>query len=78
MNKILRITYWWKCSELGTIPEEFKETLEEDALNRITEQWKQGYKNGELYSEIEDHEFSGWFSIVEEGEADLANRVNKK
>jgi len=59
------------------IPEKHIEALEEDALNRIFEMYKEGYTSGELSTSVrygkdlvpeEDEEdgltYSGWWSLT--------------
>ena len=76
MKRKIEINYNWKCDQEIEIPEHHKETLEEEAKNRIFEMIKEGYDQGELNTTVrygkdvvseEDEEdgltYSGWWSI---------------
>lgn len=76
MEKKIEINYHWTCDEGIDIPTKHNEPLEEDALNRIFEQIKEGNHQGELCTsvrfgkdivpeETEDEglSYSGWWSF---------------
>jgi hypothetical protein len=66
---------WWRdCGK--DIPEEHIEELQDHAKTRITEQWAQGYVQGELCESLlsnspesgccgfeEEIEYTGWWSV---------------
>lgn len=72
----IHIDYHWKTDSGISIPEAHKETLEEDAQERIFHMIKQGYLMGELCTTVivgkdqvpeEDEEnglsYSGWWGV---------------
>jgi len=61
MKKVVTITYeWWNTDTLSFA---HKETLEEDAMERIVPMMKDGFTSGELHSAIDDKELKGHWSI---------------
>ena len=64
MKRVITINYSWR----GDVPQRHVESLEEDALERITKMLKQGYSSGELNTMVllsEDDgdgvEYRGWW-----------------
>ena len=44
--------YYWECDTLGSIPEQHKEALREDAEERILYYLSEGYNSGELSTSV--------------------------
>ena len=59
MEKSIKINYFYRRTDN---PDHHSE-LEEHALEHILEMNAEGYSSGELYCTIDDHEYSGGWSI---------------
>ena len=53
---------WWRDDD-KKIPETHKDELEEHAFDRALEMRKQGFICGELLTEINNVQYSGWWEI---------------
>lgn len=76
MEETIEIVYHWKADDYIAIPEQHKEVLREDALERIYQQIQEGNVQGELNTSVrfgqdivpeEDEDdginYSGWWKI---------------
>ena len=64
MNKMkMTITIDW--FDFDDTDDTIKEQLKEHGINRAMEMINQGYNSGELYCDINDTEYSGWWSYAE-------------
>lgn len=59
---------WWNDLNESKVPENHKNSLIENAIDRISRMTEQGYVGGQLYSEIlgKDHEpvkYNGYWKI---------------
>ena len=75
MEGTVTIKYWWKCGKFPKgIPSPLSDALHESAMERITDQMKQGIVSGELFDNVnidvpghktpeDGYECSGGFTI---------------
>ena len=64
--KIIRtITFnWWRIDRSkGDVDVEHREYLEDSAIDRINSQSSAGLTSGELYANIDDIEYQGYYEI---------------
>ena len=64
MRNKVTITYVWGNTENTSSND--RETLQEDAMDRITLMTKDGFTSGELNSNVSDKEYSGHWSVTKE------------
>lgn len=61
------INYKWWHEDWDFIPDEFIESLEEEAIAHIFKALQQGYNEGILFSETESTSFRGYWKVAESG-----------
>lgn len=72
MEQKITITFrWWR--DKGEVLKEHREFLEEDALERIKDQWEEGMSGGELHSTLlggkygkDEIDYQGWWELTTE------------
>lgn len=63
-RKVTTTYRWWR--DEGEINPAHVEALEESAMEQIGEKAKEGYSSGQLLTEIDGVEYTGWWEIKKE------------
>lgn len=63
MERKIEITYHWSSFDYTEIPDTHERELKEHAEERVFKMRADGYVEGELYYEIENIIYSGWWTF---------------
>ena len=63
---LMKISWYYRDTDSSKLDERTKNTLEAEAEARAISMSRQGYREGELHSEVDGVTYSGWWSLERE------------
>ena len=66
IKKTITFNWWRSDGSKENVDKDHREYLEDSAIYRINSQVAAGLTSGELYADVDDIEYQGWYEIDSE------------